>query len=451
MLNRRVPLFVLVLILCAFCIQAAHCEEEAQWESFKMSYVVDKAGFDELPTHRLIEPKITTFISLPNIKNPAGFAAGYANGEFKVDLNGDGSFDGGTRSTGMQADFNLTFEDGAVEKYSAWIYKYNIEMQDKTDMPLFRWRRSCCWRGKVKGEMLEVFDDNSNGLYNDLHEDSIRVGKMTAAAPYTGLIVLKGELYECKVSPHGNTFEVRPYKGAKGMIDASAGIKKAPVKVAPPTVLVFESRVEGNRITVNVDVEKPTPVPVGKYTLKVGILSQRIFMVNGDRPEFEVVEGQTVSFPWGGPYKLFAKVYSEMGGYELEPDPDSARRGRLKQNHHVHPTLKAQFPVILGEHGEQYVGNPMYADLENNCFAEDVDNFQVLIFDSKKKQVNKGRHIWKRYSNRAFGFEMGFTFDKYQCSFPEFRGLTTVQIKHPSKVFGDLEYTAEVDVQYSDK
>ncbi len=444
---NKTTCFLLLLCLAALMIPSSPAEDQEGWQSFKMSYNFDKKGYEGLTSHRLMEPQIKTFIQLPNMKNAAGFAAGWADGLFKVDIDGDGKHDAEARKPVLQVRFDLTFEDGTADPYDAWIYRYNTELGDKTDTQLWRWRRSCSWVGKVLGEVVEIYDDNGNGLYDDLMEDSVRIGSSSAAGPYSGFIVIKGDLYRCKVDTHGHTFSVKAYEGPTGTLNLTKGLSKPAKGLGAPLAFVLESTGEGDRVVIDAAGNKPSPIPTGKYKLRVGILTDRIFVTNGGHDEITIEHGTETVYEWGGPYELDTKALSEKGGYTLEADR-SGNRFRYKQVFTESPVVKVAFPFVKGAKGERYYGNPLYNDLEGNCFPDEtLQTLTVTINDYKKKQVNKGEQQWQRRGNAGYGFADGYTFESYQWPALEFRGIATVHVKCTSKVFGDLEFKAEVDVQ----
>ncbi|GAB4167240.1 MAG: hypothetical protein Kow00107_11800 [Planctomycetota bacterium] len=436
-------LFLFFLSLCA----GGWSEDEAGWETFELKYTADKKGLEDVTSHKLVEPKIKAFISLPNMKNAAGFAAGWSDGIFKADTDGDGKPDAESRKPALHLKLNLTFEDGASEPYDAWAYRYNTELGEKTDTQLWCWHRSCFWSGKVNGETVTLYDDNANGLYNDLMEDSIAVGGSKFAAPYTGLIILKERLFRIKLDPHGHSVSIKPYEGETGTINIVKEFSKPMKGISGAKVFVVERTSEGEKVCLDIAGAKDAPVPVGKYTLKVAMLSDRIFVTAGKHAEIDVAQGQEAYFKWGGPFELDTEVWCDMGGYTLELERSGARP-RYKQVETDAPTVKIAFPYIKGANGERYYGNPRYNDLDNNCFADEgVQTFFVTILDHKKKQVNKGEHMWTRRGNQGYGFSDGYTFEKYQWPALEFRGVAKVEVATTSKIFGDLKFEGEVNVE----
>ncbi len=441
--------FLVALSLSVLVVSSSPCEEgKTGWERFKLTYAVDKSGFEKLVSHRLIEPEVKNFIRLPTVRNAAGFAAGFSAGQMRVDTDGDGAFDVKSRKPSFLAKFELTFPDGASADYAAFVYRYNTRLGEKTETPLYRWRRACCMRGRVKGERIEVFDDNADGLYDGLFEDSIRVGRNACAAPYTGLIVLKGTLYECRLDPHGRFIEVRPYSGPTGTVDVFSGFEP-PAKHPVPLACVLETRKNGKRFGLDVAACKECPVPVGEYSLKFAALSKRIFVRAGKHAPIVVKAGGKTVVKWGGPWSLDARVWCEMGGYEIEVD-SSGPYPKWTQAPSNDPYVKITFPVLRGAEGEEYYGNPLYADLEGNCFPEDVDSFTVLILDPRKKQINKGKHIWKSRDNTGYGYSEGRTFEKYQCPFPDYRGDAVVILRCSTRAFGELELRKNVEIVYQE-
>ncbi|MDZ7816306.1 MAG: hypothetical protein U5N86_10000 [Planctomycetota bacterium] len=444
---RRTLLLTISLLLITLSFPVCLAEQDEGWERFELSYSPDKSGFEDITSHMLNTPHVEGFVELPNIKNASGFIAQWENGELQVDTDGDGEVDETTRKPGLTCEMQLSSDAGVSYPYAVCFERYNIALEEKRDLPLLRWRRSCCVEGRVNGEQVRIFDDSANGKYDDMGDDSVAVGRSEVASQLSKLIVLGGELFEFRVDPFGRWCETRPYEGETGTFNAFDKFDKSPRLLREPLAFVVEHK-DDSSILIDVARKNDCPVPVGEYELKLAILSDRVFVKGGESESVKVEAGKKAFFEWGGPYELHTKAWVENSGYKLEMDKSGAR-ARYKQVPYEFPTVKIAFPVIKGEGGEFYVGNPLYKDIMGNCFADGaVQSFEVKIFNYKNRQMNKGEHRWKHHHNQGYGYANGYTFEMYQCPFKDFRGIAKVILKVNSKIFGDLEFETKLEVEY---
>jgi len=171
--------------------------------------------------------------------------------------------------------------------------------------------------GKLEGEIVQIVDDDSNGMYDDYGTDVIIVGKKPPV--YLGkMIMLKGELYHLKVSPAGHRVYLAKYKGKTGKVDLLSGYK-----AASGFKLVSAAIKEGTRsFDALGDAKNPVvAVPEGKYELATGAVRKfniDVPIVTGNMKPVEIKAGVPAAVPkWGKPFKLDFKVESKIMGITL--------------------------------------------------------------------------------------------------------------------------------------
>ena len=154
----------------------------------------------------------------------------------------------------------------------------------KTDrgMPYFR---AGYVEGNLNGLRIRVFDDDSNGEFNDYGVDAVAIGDQRYATLLSAIVRVGERFCEFRVDRGGTRCWLRPYEGPLGAVAVQF---PAEMKIRPLSVQLQCD-------AVNLDVATngaPQKVPAGKYALAHALLADntrnRVIVTQGNSGTFGV-------------------------------------------------------------------------------------------------------------------------------------------------------------------
>jgi len=216
----------------------------------------------------------------------------------------------------------------------------------------FSWAPAGLREGEIAGEPVWIIDANANGVFDDLGQDAVVIGRTPGAATLGSVWLVDGELYEVEVNADGTELTYAPYRGEVGVLDVTSEFGMRANLVSA----VFESSGVSLQLA---DTSKGVTVPAGDYTLSWGRVEKgkdTADIVRGEMPTIEVEPGATTVLEWG---------------HEIHGKPE-VRRGPSSVT--INPGYR-----IWGGAGEEYV---------NFSPAPEAHKFRVE--DEKGKKLDSG-------------------------------------------------------------
>ncbi|HYF50741.1 MAG TPA: hypothetical protein VEJ63_15110 [Planctomycetota bacterium] len=223
------------------------------------------------------------------------------NGDFLwLDINGDGKPGGDETKRispeGMSDLFTLDlhYEDGTVAPYA---FRFKT-IADKEKYAIVR----CTARtATFQNAKLIFFDDDGNGLYNDLERDTLVINDLPPT--FLGKYILIGDdFYEILVHAAGTTVEIRPApKFETGWVDMFSEYK---VSQKSDSTKVHGVVITGPMGSFSFDERrKAGKVPAGPYDLTFALFErakETVYVKKGEKTTFNVGGKDTAKFKWGG-------------------------------------------------------------------------------------------------------------------------------------------------------
>ena len=261
--------------------------------------------------------------------------------------------------------------------------------------------RAGAMMGRAQGKIVQLIDDNSNGLYDEYGTDVIVVGKRPPV--YLGkMVILGGVLHHMKVTPAGHRLFLAKYQGVTGKADMVSGYKPPKgAKLASAALKMDEKSFD----VVTGDKETAVSVPEGSYELSTGLVKKfnyEVPIVTGKMKPVAVKAAVGAAVPkWGAPFRIDFTTESKIMGLTIKDAGIYGSGGEL----YLTPKEPAPFVIV-------YVGGrPVF-----------------------RKQMEYG----------ADGKLREFFFD------PKRSGTFQVEIVHQSPLFGKLS-SGKRDATFSKK
>ncbi|MHC4935494.1 MAG: hypothetical protein ACYTGJ_04670 [Planctomycetota bacterium] len=308
-----------VLTLVGFGLPLAASEaEEGSTGSSELRHRTVRDWDLELPAERLI-PVGQGFDLTATLGRT--FKVGLEGTSLLIDTDGDGEFDVTAESPAASVTF--TGDEGR---------RYSVRLLDRGG---WRYAPGGTLRGKVRGETIQLIDQNLDGDYSDIGEDAVIVGRGKIASFLSRVIAVDGALVELEIPEDGRSIGFRPYTGAQGTLRLGPCDTKAKVMSA-----IVRSE-DGRYCFDMAKVQEGLEVPAGEYRLVSGVIGlgeSRVSMSTGRSVSFEVPSGGAKEISWGGPVR--AEFAYRQSDEEVELHPDAV--------------------WYYGKHGEEYIGwNPI--------------------------------------------------------------------------------------------
>jgi hypothetical protein len=133
----------------------------------------------------------------------------------RVDLDGDGTCEALVEGETGFVTLARTAADGRSLAYSVRLKRE----------PGQAWTYSCgsAMAGRVDDVLIQVFDQDLNGRFDDYGVDAMIVGKSTVASYLSKVVAIGDRLVSVSVATDGSTLDVAPYEGSTGTLDLRSG------------------------------------------------------------------------------------------------------------------------------------------------------------------------------------------------------------------------------------
>lgn len=328
---------LLVLAASALLIAGSARAQEAT-ESAKLSPIAVQKWSTFLPSETW--SKATSEIAVPH-KGGTGFACAIDGQKLMVDSNGDGRVDMPVKGVGgfMKLVGESANGDGK--------FMYPVRIRKAGEG--WEWSASGMMKGRVKGVMLSIIDQNNNGKFNDYGVDAMLVGGDDAAGYLSKVVNLKGDLYTIEVSEDGADVKVSPFTGETGLVDLRSGFKSHGRLEAAIVVNARDSEIAFNLA----DSKGGVRVPAGEYILKAGLAtkgSESALIKTGESTPINVSGADVARLDWGAP--IVADVSWTQSGTQVSIAPTNLHYyGRAGEEYHSwNPDAKS--PKLLIKNAE---------------------------------------------------------------------------------------------------
>ncbi len=246
------------------------------------------------------------------------FAASLQGTNLNLDLDGDGEMD-----TVLEGD------DGSVLLRNADGFRYAIRLKRSANG--WAYATSSTMNADWNGTRISVIDQDNDGIFGEVGEDAILLGRGRVATYLGQNVVINGELLNLEVAPNGNELTLTPFDGQTGTLrfrEAYQGNGK---------VLSAVVRSADGRECFDLAAESgPVALPVGKYRLhsaKIGLGQMAVTVASGKSHAVDVAADSEEELKWGG--QIHARFGFDRKGDQVAFSPNDIQ--------------------YFGEQGEQYL------------------------------------------------------------------------------------------------
>lgn len=240
----------------------------------------------------------------------------------RVDLDGDGTCEALVEGETGFVTLARTAADGRSLAYSVRLKRE----------PGQAWTYSCgsAMVGRVDDVLIQVFDQNLNGRFDDYGVDAMIVGKSTVASFLSRVVHVGERMVSIDVAADGSTLDVAPFTGAIGTLDLRTGFScKAKLDAA------IVRSTDGAYSFDAARAKAGMKVPAGEYRLEAGRLvlgESRATVRAGHAKPLVVAADQTLEVAWGGP--VTAEFAAQRDGDQIGFTPwDIWYYGRLGEEY----------------------------------------------------------------------------------------------------------------------
>jgi hypothetical protein len=240
----------------------------------------------------------------------------------RVDLDGDGTCEALVEGETGFVTLARTAADGRSLAYSVRLKRE----------PGQAWTYSCgsAMVGRVDDVLIQVFDQNLNGRFDDYGVDAMIVGKSTVASFLSKVVAIGDRLVSVDVAADGSTLDVAPSRG-----------RHRHARSAHRLLLQGQARrrdraQHGRRVLVRrARAKAGMKVPAGEYRLESGrlVLGESSATVRaGHSKPMVVAPDATLAVAWGGP--VTAEFAAQRDGDQIGFTPwDIWYYGRLGEEY----------------------------------------------------------------------------------------------------------------------
>ena len=221
--------------------------------------------------------------------------------------------------------------DGKPLKYQYFLQatgqqevQFGMEMNNsvvEVETISLRIRTGCYTKGKILGQKIQLYDDNSNGIFGDayamdsdyithgewrhLRPDAMLVGREKIARPYSTCTKIDDKWYALDIDNYGRNLTATEVEVATGTLDYSWSGE------TEPTYLVLHLIHEQHQfIFFNVAGHKgPVELPIGEYEIACGKIetkkkgqAKQIRIYHGKSDYIRVYEGEETKLAMGAPF-----------------------------------------------------------------------------------------------------------------------------------------------------
>lgn len=250
------------------------------------------------------------------------YAATIEGDRLRADLDGDGACEALVEG---ESGFLTLARSGADGRSLA----YSVRVTRAQGEP---WKYSCgsAMVGRVDDVLIQVFDQNLNGRFDDYGVDAMIVGKSTVASFLSRVVHVGERMVSIDVAADGSTLDVAPFTGAIGTLDLRTGFScKAKLDAAIVRSTDGAYSFDAARAKAGMNV------PAGEYRLESGRLvlgESRASVRAGHGKPLVVAAGATLEVAWGGP--VTAEFAAQRDGDQIGFTPwDIWYYGRLGEEY----------------------------------------------------------------------------------------------------------------------
>ena len=215
---------------------------------------------------------------------------------------------------GVSGDATLSAKDSEGRKF-----KYALRF--KKEGAGWKYASAGVMQGKVLGVPIRILDLNHNGVWNEVGEDGMIVGKGSAASFLSKVVNLKGELYEFSLTADGRSMTIKPFQGETGVLNVRKGFK-ANGKLVSAVVMDDTGDYSFNLA----NAKNGMKLPAGEYSIAAGRLKRggaSVRMRAGRMAPLKVRANQPVTFTWGAPIR--AEFSYNRSGTKITIEPSSLK------------------------------------------------------------------------------------------------------------------------------
>ncbi len=233
------------------------------------------------------------------------FAATLEGTKLRLDLDGDGA-----------PDVDLQGEEASVLLRGADGFRYAARLQQ--GMNGWAYAASGAMVGTLDGRRIALIDMDADGVYGEVGQDAILVGRGKIATWLGESVVLGEELLQLEADPAGDSVRLTPFDGETGQLSVSQGFD-GEGKILSAVV----RSLDGKHSFDLGRADAPATVPAGRYRLdsgKIGMATMAVAVGPGGSPVIEVPAGGEAVFEWGGPVR--AEFAFQRQGDQLAFAPD---------------------------------------------------------------------------------------------------------------------------------
>lgn len=222
------------------------------------------------------------------------FAAKIEGGALKVDATGDGTFAAHVEAPPPGETAVVTLRaPGADGNEVRWCARVRIGRSG--------WEYACSGGlvGNLGGTKIVLFDQDLDGVYGEIGEDAVVVGRGRNASTMGSVLLVDDALYTAEFVDGSLT--LAPYAGETGVLD----LRSEFVTNGRPMSLRVADRSHGHYFDLALYPEG-APVPAGSYRFVGGQLASgdnRVTIDAGRMKRIEVAANESTVLEWGGPIR----------------------------------------------------------------------------------------------------------------------------------------------------
>lgn len=233
------------------------------------------------------------------------FKAALEGTHLLLDLDADGETD--VRIEGDEASALLRTEDG---------FRYALRL--KRGPSGWAYAASGAMNGKLDGTPVSIIDQDNDGVYGEVGEDAILVGRGRVATWLGETLVVDGKLHKLTVDAAGGVLELSPYEGPTGTLSVRDGFK-GDGKILSAVV----RSADGRHCFDLASATAAVPVPAGEYHIEsghIGMGEMAVKVARGASQALTVAADGTQEIEWGGPVR--AEFGFQRAGDQVAFSPD---------------------------------------------------------------------------------------------------------------------------------
>jgi len=292
----------------AAATQEVVTQDAATATSVELSYRAFRRFEFELPDERFAP--IGDGFPIPHAGGEV-FAAKVEGGALRVDATGDGTF-------AAFVEAPPPGETAVVTLRAPGVDGEEVRWCARVRMGRGGWEYACSGGlvGNVGDTKVVLFDQDLDGVYGEVGEDAIVLGRGRVAATMGSVLLIGDELFEASYADEH--LELVPYTGETGVLDLRSGFETS----GRPMSL----RVSDHRNGLYFDLAQypeGAPVPAGRYRFAGGQLASGANRVTIDRGRMERIEveaDERTVLEWGGPLRGEFEYAHAGTTYTFSPD-----------------------------------------------------------------------------------------------------------------------------------